>query len=110
MGKLIGFGIFIVCLYLIFGRSDGASNESRPETAATYEPAPDSNTFAGERCTLNCSGHEAGYEWAEERGINDDSVCENAGDESNSPSFAEGCAAYVNGDDPQEDKDNPDDQ
>jgi hypothetical protein len=43
------------------------------------------------------SGHQAGYDWAEEHSISDESDCEEAGDHSNSPSFAEGCTAYVNG-------------
>src|SRR5471030_415262 len=47
-------------------------------------------------CTDDCSGHEAGYEWAEAKGIDDEDDCEAAGDHSNSPSLAEGCKAFVN--------------
>src|SRR5277367_1365799 len=47
-------------------------------------------------CTVNCSGREAGYAWAEEQHIDDGNACDNAGQYSNSPSFAEGCYAYVN--------------
>lgn len=43
------------------------------------------------------SGHQAGYDWAEENDIDDEGVCETAGDNHNSPSFAEGCEAYVDG-------------
>ena len=66
-------------------------------------------------CTSDCSGHEAGYNWAEEHDIDDDEAYETAGMNSNSPSFDEGCKAYVrenSGDDePDDDKDNdsPDD-
>ncbi|PIR59453.1 MAG: hypothetical protein COU69_00450 [Candidatus Pacebacteria bacterium CG10_big_fil_rev_8_21_14_0_10_56_10] len=42
-------------------------------------------------CTDDCSGHEAGYEWAENKGITDPSDCGG-----NSESFIEGCEAYVN--------------
>ena len=46
--------------------------------------------FHGYPCTDDCSGHEAGYEWAERKSI--DSV-EGCGGNSNS--FIEGCRAYV---------------
>jgi hypothetical protein len=42
-------------------------------------------------CTDDCSGHEAGYEWAEENGITDPWDCGG-----NSNSFIEGCEAYAN--------------
>lgn len=48
--------------------------------------------FKGDSCTEDCSGHEAGYEWADENGINDESDCDGT-----SNSFNEGCAAYVRG-------------
>lgn len=46
--------------------------------------------FHGYACTEDCSGHEAGYEWAEENGISDEYDCDG-----NSYSFIEGCNAYV---------------
>lgn len=48
------------------------------------------NTFNGYDCTENCSGHEAGYEWAEENDISDEYDCDG-----NSNSFNEGCTSYV---------------
>jgi len=42
-------------------------------------------------CTDDCSGHEAGYEWAEDQGITDSDDCGG-----NSNSFIEGCEAYAN--------------
>lgn len=39
-------------------------------------------------CTDDCSGHEAGYRWAEDHEINDPSDCGG-----NSQSFIEGCEA-----------------
>ena len=50
------------------------------------------DTFDGYECTDDCSGHQAGYEWAEEHDIDDDSSCSTA-----SNSFNEGCESYVNG-------------
>jgi hypothetical protein len=71
--------------------SDSSGTESDDNSAS----ARSSPTFAGSPCTSDCSGHEAGYNWAEEHGIDDESDCDTAGDTSNSPSFAEGCRAYV---------------
>lgn len=45
-------------------------------------------TFGGYPCTVDCSGHEAGYDWALENGISDGSQCSG-----NSNSFIEGCMA-----------------
>ena len=42
-------------------------------------------------CTGDCSGHEAGYEWAEDNGIDDPYDCGG-----NFDSFIEGCEAYAN--------------
>jgi hypothetical protein len=44
----------------------------------------------GYPCTVDCSGHEAGYQWAEENGITDPDDCSG-----NSTSFIEGCQAYA---------------
>jgi len=46
--------------------------------------------FKGAICTVDCSGHEAGYYWAEENYIDDLSDCYNE-----SHSFQEGCEIYV---------------
>lgn len=47
-------------------------------------------SFAGYDCTEDCSGHEAGYQWAEENGIEDPDECGGK-----SWSFEEGCRAYA---------------
>jgi hypothetical protein len=53
-------------------------------------------TFGGHECKVDCSGHKAGYEWAEEKGITEESECEQILDKSpNRTSFYEGCLAYV---------------
>lgn len=46
--------------------------------------------FKGYACTKDCSGHKAGYAWAQGKGLTDKSQC---GGRSNS--FIEGCYAYV---------------
>lgn len=57
--------------------------------AAPQSPAP-VQYFSGYPCTINCSGHEAGYKWADKRGIDDPDDCGG-----NSQSFIEGCEAYA---------------
>lgn len=46
--------------------------------------------FHGYECTEDCSGHEAGYAWAERHDIDDPDDCGG-----NSQSFIEGCQAYA---------------
>ena len=46
--------------------------------------------YNGYPCTEDCSGHEAGYDWAEENDIQDENDCGG-----NSNSFIEGCYSYV---------------
>lgn len=55
-----------------------------------YFTDPDKQYFKGYECTEDCSGHEAGYSWAEESGIGSEEECTG-----NSQSFIEGCYAYV---------------
>ena len=73
---------------------------SSPPAKLNYQPQPiyqqptispySSSTFMGYQCTVDCPGHEAGYEWAEENGIDDPYDCGG-----NSESFIEGCQAYA---------------
>ena len=61
-----------------------------PAPAPAPAPPPTTSNFHGYDCTDDCSGHEAGYEWAEEHGITDPGDCGG-----NSDSFIEGCEAYA---------------
>lgn len=94
----------IVIAVLIFS-GEKKGNTSTPTTynpkpQPYYQPQPvyqqptiptySSPTFMGYPCTVDCSGHEAGYEWAEENGIDDPDDCDG-----NSNSFIEGCQAYA---------------
>ena len=47
-------------------------------------------TFDGYQCKGDCSGHQAGYDWAEQNGIDDESSCSTP-----SASFNQGCESYV---------------
>ncbi|RON53103.1 hypothetical protein [Pseudomonas frederiksbergensis] len=47
-------------------------------------------TFDGNQCLGDCSGHQAGYDWAEQNGVDDESSCSTP-----SASFNEGCQSYV---------------
>jgi len=60
--------------------------------AATLSLAPPafSQTFNGYDCTVDCSGHQAGYDWAERNDITDPDDCSG-----NSESFIEGCKSYA---------------
>jgi hypothetical protein len=66
----------------------GESYEEFDERRDSYEESRGS--FAGYGCTVDCSGHEAGYQWAEDNGITDPDQCGG-----NSWSFEEGCRAYA---------------
>jgi hypothetical protein len=58
-----------------------------PQLQYNTNPA---QTFGSYPCTQDCSGHQAGYDWAEKKDI--DSI-DNCG--GNSQSFIEGCYDYV---------------
>jgi hypothetical protein len=56
-------------------------------------PEPAGNqplTYQGRECTSDCSGHRAGYRWAEKKDISDEDDCRG-----NSQSFREGCISFV---------------
>jgi hypothetical protein len=99
MRKLILAAVVICVLYYAFDHEDvppatttstSATSLSSTSEAASPAPQPLQQKHWG-------SGHQAGYDWAEENSIDDEDACEEAGDNSNSPSFAEGCKAFVNG-------------
>lgn len=74
-----------------------AGEERGGETYSEFDDRRDSyggarGTYAGDGCTVDCSGHDAGYRWAEERGISDPDSCGGK-----SWSFEEGCRAYAEG-------------
>lgn len=64
--------------------SDGTGADPDTVDASDVEDAGD---YA---CTQDCSGHEAGFQWAQEQNATDSSDCGG-----NSQSFIEGCEAFV---------------
>lgn len=101
-GGCLGFIIVIVIIYLIIKfvsstNSDTNNYYDTNENTDYYSESDDRldnednvDTFHGYECTEDCSGHEAGYEWADENEINSIDDCGG-----NSNSFIEGCQAYV---------------
>src|SRR5688572_18388365 len=97
MGGVI-FWIIIILGFIFFSNSS-----SGPTSEAEYVPVEETNsadeevdastdtdTFGGYECTEDCSGHEAGYEWASDNDISHTDDCSG-----NSDSFIEGCMSYV---------------
>lgn len=70
--------------------ADDSSYESAVAEGNDSDVRSSGLTFEGYECTEDCSGHEAGYAWAEENGITDPDDCGG-----NSQSFIEGCMAYT---------------
>jgi hypothetical protein len=109
LSALAFFAVLGGIVYFARHYRDGNPSESSssPRTIQTHsdESRPE---FDGYDCTVDCSGHEAGYRWAEAHSISDGDDCDVAGEHSNSPSFAEGCHAYVDGDSEPEDDVDPD--
>lgn len=74
-------------------KSTSPTPTNTPVTTPSYKtPTYTAPTYKGYTCTDDCSGHEAGYEWAEEHGITQDDVDGYSG---NSDSFQEGMQSYV---------------
>ena len=68
-----------------------------PPNVANPNGVADPRVFHGFPCTGDCSGHEAGYQWAQDHDINDPHECY-SGPKLSDPdneSFSEGCEAYV---------------
>ena len=61
-----------------------------PSARAPSRPAPVQRKTFRSPCTYDCSGHQAGYDWAEQHDIDDPDDCNG-----NSQSFIEGCEEYA---------------
>jgi hypothetical protein len=100
-------------LIVYVANSTDHDTHAKSTTKAIPEDDMDSSSsqFHGFDCKADCSGHQAGYDWAEEHDIADEDDCGG-----NSESFVEGCKAYVReqqganmDDDRDPDHPNPDD-
>jgi len=91
---LMRFVIPIILSLALSACGGGSDEYSDVEdyNGADYEDTVDDSgrTFGGYECTDDCSGHEAGYSWAEQNGIGDPGDCGG-----NSQSFVEGCRSYA---------------
>ncbi len=73
-------------------KSGRAKNESEilEELAAAWKMMQEAGVFRGYPCTKDCSGHAAGYRWADARDITDPNTCPYSNN-----SFWEGCLAHT---------------
>jgi hypothetical protein len=90
IGVCVGTLLFLAPI--LYHNLTSAPSDSQSETKheAEHSDTASGLTFHGYDCTVDCSGHEAGYQWAEQHGISDPDDC--SGD---SQSFVEGCRAYA---------------
>ena len=100
---LVAVGLFFYVLIRVLSgspstvpgiASDESSSISARDDKASSSPQ-EQDAKVNDQCTTDCSGHEAGYNWAEQHGIDDEADCDHAEENSNSPTFGEGCRAYI---------------
>lgn len=103
------WGLIILFAIFLLNNNSDSKNDSQvvtspstiPQVKGVSEntPIPISQPlyFNGYPCIEDCSGHEAGYEWAEGKDIDNIEDCGG-----NSESFIEGCQNYVEENYPEE--------
>ena len=94
---LAGTGVWLIALAYtsqsddpLKGHPDRAFAWSQQRAAEDINALDYEEVAGGFRCTDDCSGHIAGFEWAKRNEISDEDDCAN-----DSPSFTEGCAAFA---------------
>jgi hypothetical protein len=99
-GSIIALGIVAIVLYQCHEgheeRKQAAFDDAVADRAAEMRAGTYEQTYGNRDCTLDCSGHEKGFEWARDNNVNSESECSSHGDTDGS--FAEGCKAYVRAD------------
>ena len=110
MKNIIAWIVGIVIIWFVFSSLNTTTSSNSDTSLINSSNYPDENIesdqseedavinddsldFNGYPCADDCSGHEAGYGWAEEHGITQDDVDNYSG---NSNSFMEGMQSYVN--------------
>jgi hypothetical protein len=92
--SLIVFVIIIGIVWGLISIFNTDENNSNYNSKKSYQVSDsyeqETEYFGDYECTDDCSGHEAGYEWAEENYIEDADDCGG-----NSNSFTEGCITFV---------------
>lgn len=83
-------------------RAQAAVDDRISQRTAEIQSGTYQDTYGDEGCTSDCSGHEAGFEWAREQGITSEDDCSSHGDSEGS--FAQGCRAYVQAEEHAEDE------
>jgi hypothetical protein len=63
------------------------SHRKADDAPELIQAAGNRPSFGSYDCTADCSGHKAGYDWADEQGIDDEDDCDNLS--TNSDSFKE---------------------
>lgn len=71
---------------------DAAREVAQEEAMSNYSGMTYQDAGAPYGCTDDCGGHDAGWQWAIDNGVTDESDCWPS---NNSNSFEEGCRAYV---------------
>jgi len=100
---LIAVGLFFFVLIRVLTGSPSTvpaivADESSSISAGDDKdssPPEERDAKDDDQCKTDCSGHEAGHNWAEQHRIDDEDDCNHAEETSTSPSFREGCRAYV---------------
>lgn len=96
LGAALGLGIaFIGIPMVIYAITPDQSTAVESSDTPTSEVTPIENSEYVDKhgtsdCTSDCSGHDAGYEWAQ-----DNDICDPSYDNGNSNSFNEGVQAYA---------------
>lgn len=98
VGFLVSVAVPFGCGLIGFGAVSLLSDPpSRPEQVVTSDQTPAQRTAAIERwarrtwdCSEDCSGHIAGWEWADRNAVTEPEECRN-----HSRSFEEGCRTSV---------------
>ncbi len=89
MGKNALYWMIAIFLgYILFSPSKKNTASVREINVPT--PVYSISNYSGYGCTDDCSGHQAGYDWAELNDITDPYDCSG-----NSQSFIEGCEEYA---------------
>lgn len=85
--------VFVVCFFVItVGIATIIPSSRKTKSVPKTNGQNNVLEFDGNTCKSDCSGHEAGYNWAKEHGITQDGVDGYSG---NSSSFKEGMQSYV---------------
>ena len=97
--------LFIISVTLLMAAcSEGRSENNISSDGSFFQAEVESNaddmnvsatTFHGYSCVDDCSGHDAGYQWADENHIDDPDDCGGK-----SQSFEEGCRAFAEEENP----------